>query len=315
MDLSICILTHNQPRLLPLCVSACVSEIDRAGIDAEIVIVDNGSADGYPQTLATYSSVRIIRSGHNLGFSSGNNLAISQSRGRSILILNDDAVLQQLSLRLMLQKLQSDSKIAAVGPKLLNPDGSLQRGFTNKRATTLRSILSGVLRVWRFFDRWWLTRRMLTQMKDDHKSAEADELAGACLLLRRQALDEVGLFDDSFYYWSEDADLCWRLRKAGWKVFYAAEAQVTHHGSASLNQLETFERSRMFYESLAHFMQKHWHPLRYRVSAIILGLAFVLRVPAGLAYRIVRPGTSSNGARSSARFSWQMARWLISECK
>lgn len=316
VDLSICILTNRQPELLPRCLVACVAEIERAQIEAEIVIIDNASSDRYPAKLAhLYPQVRTIRSDEPLGFSAGNNRAIRESCGRNILILNDDAILQQHCLGLMVKSLESGSQIGAVGPKLLNPDGSLQRGFTNKRATTLRSILSGVLQTWEIFDKWWLTRRMMTQLKDDDQSADTDELAAACLLIRRDALDGVGLFDESFYYWAEDADLCWRLRNAGWKIFYVAEAQVTHYGSASLSQLETFERSRMLYQSIVYFMKKHWHPVRYRVSRIILVVAFFLRVPAGLAYRILYPRKSLQGARASARLSWQMACWLISECK
>jgi GT2 family glycosyltransferase len=316
MDLSICILTRTQPELFPQCVTACVAEIDRAHVEAEIIVVDNGSCDRYPEkTARLHPLVKVIRSDENMGFSAGNNLAIRQSQGTNILILNDDAILRRSCLRLMMRKLESDLRLGAVGPKFVNPDGSLQRGFNGRRATTLRSVLSGALQTWKIFDKWWLSRRTLTQLKDDNKSAEADELAGACLLVRRQALDEVGLFDEGFYYWSEDADLCWRLRSAGWRIFYVAEAQVTHHGSASLNHIEIFERSKMFYASLVYFMRKHWHPVRYRVGRIILILAFFLRVPAGLVYRVLHPRKNLRGAVGSARLSWQMARWLISGCK
>jgi GT2 family glycosyltransferase len=316
VDLSICILTNRQPELLPLCVAACVGEIERTQLKAEIIVIDNASQDRYPASLAhTYPQVRVIRNEENVGFSAGNNIAIRQSQGRSILILNDDAIIQRHCLSLMIKRLESDARLGAVGPMFVNSDGSLQRGFNGRRAVNLRSILSGVLQTWLVFDKWWLTRRILTQMKDDNKSDEADELAGACLLVRRRALDDVGLFDENFYYWSEDVDLCWRLRKAGWKLFYVAEAQVTHHGSASLNRIEIFERSRMYYGSLVYFMKKHWHPVRYRLSRIALILAFLLRVPAGLICRVVHPRKNLQGAWISARLSWEMARWLIAECK
>jgi N-acetylglucosaminyl-diphospho-decaprenol L-rhamnosyltransferase len=314
VDLSICILTSRQPDLLPVCVNSCFAEIGRARLDAEVIVVDNASRDRYPAKLVDrYPRVNVLRSERNLGFSIGNNLAIRRSSGQNILILNDDAVLQQHSLSIMIQKLESNPQIAAVGPRLSNPDGSLQRGFTNKRAVTLRSILSGVLQTWQTFDKFWLTRRMLTQMKDDYSSGEADELAGACLLVRRRALDEIGLFDESFYFWSEDADLCWRLRKAGWKLFYSADVEVTHHGSASLNRVEIFERSKMFYASLLYFMKKHWHPVRYHVGRIAIAAAFLFRVPAGLIYGTLHPGKGVHGGWNSALLSWQMARWLITE--
>jgi N-acetylglucosaminyl-diphospho-decaprenol L-rhamnosyltransferase len=316
VDLSICVLTNRQPELLARCVAACLAEIERGQVEGEIIVVDNGSCDHYPEKLVrAQPQVKVIRSEQNVGFSAGNNMAIRQSRGKTILILNDDAILQPYSLKLMLQKLESRPRLAAVGPKLVNPDGSPQRGFTNKRAITLRSILSRILSVQQISDKWWLTRRLLTQLKDDSKSADADELAAACLLLRRQALDDVGLFDENFYYWSEDIDLCWRMRKAGWKLSYVAEAQVTHYGSASLNRLEIFERRTMFYGSLVYFMKKHWHPVRYRISRTILVLAFFVRVPAGLTFRLLRPGKGLQEAMNSARLSLQTACWLISKCK
>lgn len=315
MDLSICILTHNQPELLPLCVASCVAEIRKAQVQGEIIIVDNASCDRYPQRLATmYSQVMVIRNEQNLGFSTANNGAIRQSRGHNILILNDDALLQNSSLKLMLQKLESDPQIGAVGPKLLNPDGSVQRGFSNKRIATLRCLISETLYLNTFFDKWRLTRRVLTRLKNDDISGGAAEIAGACLLIRREALDAVGLFDETFYYWFEDTDLCYRLRRAGWKLFYLAEARATHYGSASLRKLEKLQRSMMFYESQMHFLKKHWKSGRYKISKTILILIFALRTPIAFVYRLWRYRGNLEEAKNSARVSLRIAHWLITDC-
>jgi GT2 family glycosyltransferase len=124
MDLSVCILTHDQPDLLRQSVEACSGEIERARLSAEIIIVDNASRDGYPERmLRGHPLTRLIRSEENLGFSAGNNRAIRASCGRFVLILNDDAILGEDALGLLGRKLESDAKIGAVGPKLLNPDG------------------------------------------------------------------------------------------------------------------------------------------------------------------------------------------------
>jgi GT2 family glycosyltransferase len=106
MYLSFCILTHNQPELLPLCVASCFDEIKREGITGEVIVIDNASADRYPEKLReTYPQVRIIRNEQNLGFSAGNNIGIRASQGKYVLILNDDAILQPECLNLMLQAL------------------------------------------------------------------------------------------------------------------------------------------------------------------------------------------------------------------
>jgi N-acetylglucosaminyl-diphospho-decaprenol L-rhamnosyltransferase len=316
VDVSICVLTNRQPVLLPACVAACVAEIERSQMQAEIIVVDNASRDRYPAKLVDlYPQVKVMRTEESMGFSAGNNIAIHQSQGRNLLILNDDAILQEGSLELMIQKLESDPHIAAVGPKLLNPDGSLQKNFTNQRMTTLRSMICNVFYVSELFDRWWLTRRLLTQLKDDNVSGTTEELAGACLLIRRQALDDVGLFDESFFYWWEDKDLCWRLRRAGWSIFYIAEAQATHHKSASTGRLEKLERSMILYKSQMHFLKKYQPPWRYRLSKAALLLAFVCRAPIAFLYRLWRHSGDFGSARNSAMVSLGIARWLVTECE
>jgi GT2 family glycosyltransferase len=272
MDLSICILTHSQPALLPQCVAACIGEIGRAQLAAEIIIVDNASDDAYPQRLAYLSPmIRLIRNEQNLGFSAGNNEAIRISSGRCVLILNDDAILQEGSLRLMISVLQSDPRIGVVGPSLLNPDGSLQSLGMNKRLPHLRGLACEVLGVDQTLRRIRWTRDWLTLWDHPKKSAEPEQIAGACLLVRRQALDEVGLFDEGFYYVLEDADLCHRLRKSGWRIICVQSAQVTHYGSATYSQWTTFHQRANYFRSITYFFKKHSSPARCFLARITLG--------------------------------------------
>jgi GT2 family glycosyltransferase len=316
VNVSICILTHNQPELLPLCVASCFEEIERAGIAGEVIVIDNASTDRYPEKLReTYPQVRIIRNEQNLGFSAGNNIGIRASQGRYILILNDDAILQPGSLGLMLWKMESDPKIGAIGPKLLNPDGSIQKGFSNKRAVTVLSLVSDILYLNGLFDRWQITRVILTRMNDDEISGEPAEVAGACLLIKREALDQVGLFDETFYYSSEDTDLCYRLRGAGWKILYLAETHVTHYGSASFRRFDKFERIRIFYQSQMHLLKKHWSPLHYQCGRILLALVFLVRAPLAFIRRVGLRQENLEEARRSAAIAIRMARWLITECQ
>ena len=279
MDLSICVLTHSQPELLPKCVASCFSEIEKAGISGEVIVIDNASTDGSPQGVAQrFPRVRILRNEKNLGFSAANNRAIRASTGRYILILNDDAILQEGSLQLLLQKLESDTRIGAVGPRLLNPDGSLQFGFTNRRFPNLRGVFCPLLHMERLLEKNHLTRDWFTLNKDLTHSAEAQQLAGACLLLRRNALESINGFDEGFYFIFEDTDLCYRLIKAGWKNFYVSEADVIHYGSASFNKLSRSEKGPMFYRSLLFFFEKHTSRIRFWTLRLGLALIFSLRV-------------------------------------
>jgi GT2 family glycosyltransferase len=279
MDLSICIITHSQPVLLPQCVAACISEIGRSQLAAEIIIVDNASSDRYPERLAAVSPmIRIIRSEENLGFGTANNNAVRMSSGRHVLILNDDAILQEGSLGLMILALQSDPRIGAVGPNLLNPDGSLQRLGMNKRLPHLRGVVCEFLRLDEVLrqNRW--ARDWLTLWDHPGKSAEPDQVAGACLLARRQALDEVGRFDEGFYYVLEDADLCYRLRKAGWRIVCTQRAQVTHYGSATYSKWTGFSQTANHFRSVSYFFKKYSSPPKYLLVRLTLGLVLLIRM-------------------------------------
>jgi len=275
MDLSICILTYCQPELLPKCVESCFTEVVRAGITAEVIVVDNGSADGAPNKIGhTFPQVRLIRNEQNLGFAAGNNKAIRNSHGSYILILNDDAILAPDSLQQMVERLKSDLGIGAVGPRLVNPDGSPQRGFTNRRFPRLRSLVCGLLGLSELLERNKWTRDLLTHSRDLDLSGETDHIAGACLLVRRDVLNTVGFFDEGFYYWFEDTDLCYRIKKAGWTIVYLADARVIHYGSASIKSvMQSSERRRIYLQSLKYFSEKHMKsvqrlPLRVALAGV-----------------------------------------------
>ncbi len=299
-DLSICILTRNQPELLRLCVASCISEIERAGITGEVIIIDNASTDGSPQGVAhLFPTVRIIRNEENLGFSAANNKAIRVSRGRFVLLLNDDAVLQQGSLELMLQKLESNPKIGALGPKLLNPDGSVQMGFTNKRFPRVRSAFFDLLLFNQFLYKNSLTRALFTEWRGADPSGETDQVAAACLLARREALDAVGHFDEGFYYLYEDTDLCYRLKKAGWLVFYLAEARVIHYGSSSLKKWSRSERNTTLFRSSTYYFKKHASHGKRLLVRLTGALALLLRLPIIVLFMLFRS--------SSTRIRWSGA--------
>jgi N-acetylglucosaminyl-diphospho-decaprenol L-rhamnosyltransferase len=302
MDLSICILTHSQPVLLPRCVAACLDEIRQAQLCAEIIIIDNASADRYPEEVASsFPSTRVIRNQENVGFAEANNRAIKSSCGRTVLILNDDAVLLPDSLRLMMAKLDSDESIAAVGPKLLNSDGSLQRHFTNRRFPHIRGIICSIFAFEERLAKRAFTRTLFTLDRDPEQSGETDQAAGACLLIRRDALERVGLFDDTYYYWFEDTDLCYRLKKAGWKIMYLAEAQVVHHGSASMKRIDEWQRTGMFLKSLLLFYKKNKGRVRGLLLKLSLASMLLYRAFRVALHNLIKGRRRDDGSTESVR--------------
>jgi len=314
MDLSICILTHDQPGLLPECVKSCIAEIERSGISGEIIIIDNASRDGYPsQSVSLSPLVRVLRNEENVGFSAANNQAICSSSGENVLVLNDDAMLEPGSLSMMIRALESDAKVAAVGPLLVNPDGSLQRGYTNRRFPSIRGSLCPLLHLDRLFERTALTRDLLTLGKDLGRTGEAEHLAGACFLVKRKALNDVGLFDEGFYYLYEDADLCYRLKTAGWRILYLAEARVVHHGSASFKRTIRSERDAIILTSLMYYFKKHAFAGRYLILKLCLTLVVGLRVPAAALLAAFQRHLTRQERRDLMRSSLQALRLVALE--
>ena len=302
MDVSICILSHNQPTLLPQCVEAGLAEIAGSGIVADIIIVDNASKDAYPAKLAARSRlIRVVRTDENLGFGSANNTAIRLSNGQYVLILNDDAILNEGSLGLMLRALDSRPEVGALGPMLLNPDGSLQVGFTHKRFPRIRGTLCDFF-PWgqRLYKRAW-ARAFFTEWNDAERTGETDYVAGACLLARRTALNSVNLFDEGFYYNFEDADLCYRLKRAGWDIFYLAEARVTHYGSSSFKQLRGSQTYAIYLRSLLRFFRKHSNPGKTVLLRMTLSSLFFLRLSHSLLLRVLRGKSSQDELSDSIR--------------
>ena len=280
MDLSICILTHNQPDLLPRCVASCLAEIERAEITSEIIVIDNASTDGSPQKVAKLSPlISLVRNEENLAFSKANNIGIRLSHGKYVLILNDDTEFRPGALGLLVRALDADPRIGAVGPKLLNPDGSPQRGSTHKSFPHLRSVVSELLKFDLIFENISATRDLLTHRCNEERAGDAAHFKGACLLARREALDAVGLFDEGFYFFFEDTDLCYRLNKAGWRLFYLPEAQVTHYGAASFKKLGRSRQSAIHLGGLIRFFRKHSSPGRFLLFKLTLALTLCLRMP------------------------------------
>lgn len=313
MDLSICILTHCQPELLPRSVDSCFAEIKRAGIEGEVIVIDNASSDGSPQAVkARFPEVRLIRNQENLGFSTANNQAIRTSCGRHVLILNDDVVLQQDSLKVLLRVMDSDPRIGAAGPKLLNRDGSTQLWFTNKRFPRLRGVLLEMSPLFRVFYSDPRLRALFTDYGDPELSCKTDHLAGACLLLSREALRSTGLFDEGFQFWYEDVDLCYRIKQAGWDIAYVAEARVVHYGSASFRKIgRRPEQAAMYYTSLVRFFRKHSSPARYNVFRAALAPAFVCRAPVAALYGMWKRGPRFAEVSGALRTSWVVLRSMF----
>jgi N-acetylglucosaminyl-diphospho-decaprenol L-rhamnosyltransferase len=252
LQLSVIVVNWNVRDLLRACLR---SVLDDWPDDVEVVVVDNASRDGSVEMVRReFPDVRLIANADNVGFGAANNQALAESEGRYVLFLNPDTEIRPGAIRRLLAFIDQRPQVACVGPKLLNPDGSTQpsrRSFPSVatafvESTVLQRRLGGLKAVSRFY----------RGGQPEDEPQRVDWLVGACLLMRRAALDEVGPFDERFFMYSEEMDLCYRLRRAGWEVWYVPEAQVVHHEAASSSQ-DVFRRNVNFHESRYRFFRKH----------------------------------------------------------
>jgi N-acetylglucosaminyl-diphospho-decaprenol L-rhamnosyltransferase len=252
VDLSIVVLNWNVRELLDRCLASLCSE--RCAL--EIIVVDNASRDDSVAMLqAKYPQVTLIANAANRGFTGGNNQGIAASRGRYVMVLNPDTEVLGDALDQLVAYLDGHPAVGALGPQLLNPDRSLQS--SRRRFPTLATA---------FFESTWLQRMaprhiLAHYYMDDvpvSPAHEVDWLNGACTVFRRAALDRVGVYDEqNFFMYSEELDLCRRVKAAGWKIVYLPEAQVVHYVGQSSQQAVAAQHIH-FQTSKVRYFRK-WH--------------------------------------------------------
>ena len=263
MDLSILVVNWNAGQALGRCIASVLAHT--RGLDYEILVVDNASADGSLAAVQARFGAEprlvLLPQMRNLGFAAANNLAYERSRGDCILLLNPDTELRDNALASLVAFLRSDDTIGVVGPQLRYPDGRLQpscRRFPRTRHWLV--ILSGLHRFASMADYY---------MSDfDHRSQrDVDQVMGSALMTRRSVVDRVGFLDGRFFLWFEEVDYCKRVREAGYRVVFYPQATVVHRGGQSSGLLSRVERRRLLIPSLLLYFRKHGN----RLDGLLLG--------------------------------------------
>jgi hypothetical protein len=264
--------------------AACLQSLHDARGEAEFetIVVDNASHDGSPEMVRErFPWVRLIALEVNLGFTGGQNLALAQREGRHAFLLNSDAAVHPGAIREVLDFASREPCAGIVGPKVLNPDGSLQlscRRFPNPIAALFRNTPLGKLLPNNRF-----TREYLMQDWPHNEPREVDWVSGAAMFVRQEVLERVGLFDPAYFMYCEDVDLCWRARKAGFGVFYCPSALVSHAIGKSTDQAANRMILR-FHRSMLYFYTKNMLPDRPAIlrPLLWLGAAAALSARAGM---------------------------------
>ncbi len=258
IELSVVVVNYNAGPFLLRCLKSVMA--DFRGMVAEIVVVDNASGDGSADAAeAEFPEIRVLRNRENVGFARAVNQGLSVSRGHYLLILNPDTEIKSGAIRHLHDFLVRHRKAGLVGPRLLNPDGSVQHSISlhYPSASTVFHRYVAPVRLVDNLVRRGEEARDLVAPRDAHDHARAvAAISGACMMVRRQAYAEVGPMDEAFFLYVEDTDWCYRFRQAGWAVFFTHEAEVVHYRSVSARYLGHREMAE-FVRGLLRFCRKH----------------------------------------------------------
>ena len=254
---------------LDQCIRSVLRAFEEMNTPAEIIVVDNHSADGsvdyleqrYPQKL--YPMVRFVRSAHNLGFARANNIAIRQSRGEYVLLLNPDTIVGEDALKASVDFMDAHEDAGAVGVRMLGAQG--RRAMESRRG--LPTPMVSFFKMLGFCNRWphhrLFGKYYMGYLPWDEPS-QIEVVSGAYCMLRRKALDEVGLLDEDFFMYGEDIDLSYRVFKGGYHNYYLP-VDILHYKGES-TQKSSFRYVHVFYEAMLIFFRKHYSGMTFLLS-------------------------------------------------
>lgn len=270
MDLSIIILSYNTQEILINCLKSIFSE--KVNLKFEVIVVDNASSDGSVEAVKQkFPNVILIKNQENLGYAKGNNQGFKKSKGKYVLFLNSDTLVKGQALKILVDYLESCPNVQAVGPKLLNKDGTIQSsvGYFPSLSVVFNMLFlehfGGGKSVRTFFD--W--------------EKEADWLMGAALLVRREIFEKIRGFDEQIFMYYDEVEFCFRLKKEGYKIFYYPRAEIIHlWQKSSISGREGPILAN--YRSLIYFYKKHKSKLDLIILKILLKIKAVTAFGFGL---------------------------------
>ena len=270
MQISIIIVNWNTRELLADCIESIYVSPPEGKFD--IWVVDNFSSDGSPAMIReSFPEVNFIENNENVGFAKANNQALRISQSEYVLLLNPDTVVKSNAISELILFLDNNPDAGIAGARLINPDGTLQISAF-PFPTLFREF-------WRMFHIDSVVCLSNYPMKnwDQDQAREIDTLLGACMLIRREALIQFGLFDEEYFIYSEEVDLCTRLNDAGWRLYWVPSAVVIHYSGRSTQQVSEDVFLRL-YEGRILYFRKHHSKLSVFVYKLILFAATITRL-------------------------------------
>jgi len=298
-DLSIVIVNWNTRDLLAQCLASIFATTSSLAL--EVFVVDNASSDGSPEMVRRdFPQVILLANDENLGFARANNQAIAQSTGRYVLLLNSDTEVTEGALETLVSFMEATPDAGAVGGQLLFADGRVQT--SHGTFPTLFSEMVNTLGL----VAWRSTSPASNPAQTLHESVATDWLLGACLMVRRQVVEQVGGLDERFFMYSEEIDWCRRIKEHGWQIYYVPQAQIVHYWRGSSSQ----NRDRMkveLYRSKFLYFRKHNGRMAETMLRVTVLITSLLKTGW---YLFTSPGKQER--RNQSRLWWAIA---LSVCR
>ena len=248
LGLFIIIINWNTKDLLIQCLTSIPLMIQ--GFKIEILVVDNGSQDGSgSEVKKRFPFVRLIENDKNLGFARAVNQGLQKASGRYVLLLNPDTQVKNGAIERLMSFMDAHPKAGISGAQLLNSNGSKQNSIANFPSLATELLNKNLLR-------WLSPERFPGKERNYSEPIEVDSVIGACMMVRREALDQVGFLDEDYFLFLEETDWCYRMKKAGWKIYHVPQAEVFHFQGRSA-ETDKMRARVEYFRSRYHFFKKN----------------------------------------------------------
>lgn len=273
-SVSIIIVSYNVKEFLQQCLLSIRRAVDN--IQHEIIIVDNNSVDGSPSIIRhRFPDVQLIENKTNRGFAAACNQALAIASHDLILLLNPDTMIQEDTIRIMVDFFNRYPEAGAAGCKILNADGSLQKACRRSFPTPAVAFpkvfgLSSLFPRWKLFGKYNLT------YLHPNQQTEVDAVSGSFLMLRRSVYEKIGGLDESYFLYGEDLDYCYRIKSAGWKIYYVPDTKIIHYKGES-TKLASFDNLVVFYRAMDIFVRKHFSKGTSLLMGVVLRVGILIR--------------------------------------
>lgn len=254
VDLSIIIISHNHAHYLPPCLNSLYKYAQ--GFFFEIILIDNKSDDNTVEVVKNnFPEIILIENKKRYSFAKNNNIGISHSKGRYVLLLNPDTTFSDNALKKMIEFMDEHREAGIAACKLLNPDGTVQDSC--RRFPTPLAILFRGFNLFKWFGNLKFYQRYLMLDFDHNQLREIDWALGAFLFVRREVIERVGVMDEKYPLYHEDTDWCFRVKKSKWKIYYVPHISITHHYLRTSAKGFINKRKILHFISICRFFSKH----------------------------------------------------------